>query len=190
MRVWERVFRRAGVPLVYSQGFNPQPKLQIAAGLPLGYCSTSEVLDVWLEHDLTEPDATLDLLQDMSPAGLIVDAISPVDLRSPALQALTRRANYQVTLAHDQADQPMLETRVDAMMAQTEIVHERRGKTHDLRPLIEAIEVIAGDPLTLRMILTLSPQLGTGRPDEVLEVLGFDPLAAHVTRTAIEFEPA
>lgn len=188
MRVWERVFRRANVPLVYSQGFNPRPKLQIAAGLPLGYCSTFEVLDVWLVGDLSEPDATLSLLQDMSPPGLIVEAIQPVDLRGPALQSLTRLASYQVILSGGQVDRPALEKRLKALLAQTEVMRERRGKTYNLRPLIKEIEVVSVDPLTLQMALALSQHQGTGRPDEVLEALGLDPLSAHVMRTMIEFD--
>lgn len=187
MRVWERVFRRAGTPLVYSQGFNPRPKLQIAAGLPLGYCSTCEVLDIWLVGDLPQPGATLSLLQAVSPPGLAVEAIHPVDLREPALQSLTRLAIYHVILGSGQVDRPVLEERVKAMLAETDIMRERRGKTYKLRPLIKEIEIESDDPLTLRMMLSLSQDKGTGRPDEVLEALGIDPLSAHVTRTAIEF---
>ncbi len=48
-RAWERALRRAGVGLVYSGGFNPRPKLQLAAALPLGHTAEAEWLDVWLE---------------------------------------------------------------------------------------------------------------------------------------------
>ncbi|MGF1504453.1 MAG: TIGR03936 family radical SAM-associated protein [Anaerolineae bacterium] len=46
-RIWERTLRRAGAPGVYSNGYNPRPKLQIAAALPLGYSSVCEIVDVW-----------------------------------------------------------------------------------------------------------------------------------------------
>ena len=49
-RIWERSLRRAGAPLVYSQGFNPRPKLHLAAALPLGHVGEAELLDVWLER--------------------------------------------------------------------------------------------------------------------------------------------
>jgi radical SAM-linked protein len=187
MRVWERVLRRAAMPLVYSQGFNPRPKLQIAAGLPLGYSSTCEVLDVWLEVELPELQAVLSLLQHMSPPGLIVRSIKSVDLRSPALQTLTRLASYQVILADSHVDRALLEGRLKAMLSQAEVVRERRGKTYNLRPLIDEIELMPGEPVTLRMVLALSSEHGTGRPDEVLYALGLDPLSARVTRMAIQF---
>ncbi|MDP3186130.1 MAG: TIGR03936 family radical SAM-associated protein, partial [Anaerolineales bacterium] len=44
-RIWERTARRAGLPLVYSQGFHPQPKIQIAAALPLGFSGRAELVD-------------------------------------------------------------------------------------------------------------------------------------------------
>ena len=53
-RAWERTFRRAGLPLAYSQGFNPHPRLNLASALPLGFTSEGEVIDVWLEQDLAD----------------------------------------------------------------------------------------------------------------------------------------
>jgi radical SAM-linked protein len=187
MRVWERVFRRARVPLVYSRGFNPRPKLQIAAGLPLGYSSTCEVLDIWLECDLPELAQALSRLQQMSPPGLSVQSLEPADVRGPALQTLTRWASYQVSL-DDRVNRTVLVERLQFFLSQKQDVRERRGKSYDLRPLVKAIDMAPGDPLTLRMVLALSQEQGTGRPDMVLEALGLDPLSAQVTRTAIEFE--
>jgi radical SAM-linked protein len=187
MRVWERAFRRACVPLVYSRGFNPRPKLQIAAGLPLGYSSTCEVLDIWLEHDLPQPAQALSRLQLLCPPGLSVQSLEPADIRGPALQTLTRLASYQVSL-DDTVNRTALVEHLQAFLSQKQIVRERRGKTYDLRPLVKAIDIVPEDPLTLRMVLALSQDQGTGRPDMILEALGLDPLSARVTRTAIEFE--
>ena len=47
-RLWERAMRRANLPLTYSQGFHPQPKISLAAALPLGFSSRGEVLDARL----------------------------------------------------------------------------------------------------------------------------------------------
>jgi radical SAM-linked protein len=48
-RAWERTFRRAALPLAYSQGYNPRPKMNLASALPLGFTSECEVIDVRLE---------------------------------------------------------------------------------------------------------------------------------------------
>ncbi len=47
--IWERLFRRAHLNLAYSHGFHPQPRIQQAAPLPLGFLSAYELLDFWLE---------------------------------------------------------------------------------------------------------------------------------------------
>ena len=47
-RAWERLLRRAGAQLVFSQGYNPRPKLQLAAPLALGITSQAEIIDFWL----------------------------------------------------------------------------------------------------------------------------------------------
>ena len=47
-RAWERMLRRAGFPLVFSQGYNPRPRLQLATPLPLGITSRFEIIDFWL----------------------------------------------------------------------------------------------------------------------------------------------
>jgi radical SAM-linked protein len=49
---WERTFRRSGLPLEYSQGFHPQPHLNLACALPVGFTSQCELLDAWLEQEL------------------------------------------------------------------------------------------------------------------------------------------
>ncbi len=51
-KAWERSCRRAGLPLAYSQGYNPQPKLNLASALPLGFTSQAELIDIWLEQVL------------------------------------------------------------------------------------------------------------------------------------------
>ncbi|MBN1426898.1 MAG: DUF2344 domain-containing protein [Anaerolineae bacterium] len=188
MRVWERVLRRAGIPLVYSQGFNPRPKIQIAAGLPLGYISTCEILDIWMENDPLEPGSMLSALRLAAPQGLTINTIHLVALSEPALQSLTASACYQVTAKNSAIEPGMLEKRVRELLSQEHVWRERRGKRYDLRSLIRQVEIMPGTPLMLQMTLELSPQRGTGRPDEVLDALEIDALSAVVTRTTITFE--
>ncbi len=183
-RTWERTLRRAGAPLVYSQGFNPRPQMQLAAALPLGFESACELLDIWLEGSVPEPGELLAALRRAAPEGLEVEGIWAVDLRGPALQTLTRSATYEVVPGEEIAYGELAE-RAAALLAQNEVRRERRGKTYDLRPLILATEALPGEPPRLRLELSLSADQGTGRPDEVLTVLGLDPLSARVTRTAI-----
>jgi radical SAM-linked protein len=90
-RTWERVFRRAELPLAYSQGFNPRPRFQIAAALPVGVTGQSELLDIWLTDCLPAEEA-LARLRPVLPAGLDVSAAQEVELQVPSLQSQMRSA--------------------------------------------------------------------------------------------------
>ncbi len=66
-RAWERTFRRAGLPLAYSEGFNPHPRLNLASALPLGFTGQGEVIDAWLEQDLPLPEIQAALQRALPP---------------------------------------------------------------------------------------------------------------------------
>lgn len=185
-RVWERVIRRAGLPLMYSQGFNPRPRIQLASGLPLGYASTCEVLDVWLEAEPPPPDVMVARLRAASPDGLDVQRIEAVNLGLPALQTLTRAATYQVLFAN-RVGSEALRKAVSDLLGQAEVWRVRREKRYDLRELIDSLEVTSTDPPELTMTLRMDAERGTGRADEVVEALGLDPHSTRITRTAIHF---
>src|SRR5215217_2612556 len=138
-RLWERAARRAELPLAYSQGFHPQPKMNIAAALPLGFSSRCEVLDMRLEREFPL-EGLRERLQETLPTGIQVSNIEAVDDKLPALQTLVASAEYQVSLT-ETADRSQLERRIDSVMAAESIIRERRGKTYDLRPLIEELNL-------------------------------------------------
>ena len=76
--LWERTVRRAGLPLAYTQGFHPGPKIQIAAALPLGFIGRAEIVDLWLD----EPEAAKEPLVDAKEP--LVDGKEPlVDAKEP-----------------------------------------------------------------------------------------------------------
>ena len=65
-KTWERTIRRARLPLAYSQGYHPQPRLNVASALPLGFTSECELLDLWLADEVPIGDAAkaLQILKD------------------------------------------------------------------------------------------------------------------------------
>ena len=176
MRAWERLLRRAHVPVAYSQGFNPRPRLNLAAALPLGYTSECEMIDAWLDEPL-RPDELLDRLKATTPPGLTVYAAHEVELKAKSPQSQLLSAEYRVRLASS----PDLAARVESLLAASTLPRERRGKSYDLRPLVEALEL---DDEGLWMRLSALPS-ATGRPDEVLLALELDPLALRIHRTKL-----
>jgi len=185
-QTWERLLRRATVPVAYTKGYNPQPRLNLAAALPLGFTSQCELVDILLEIDDEETvqlDQLLDQLRSAAPPGLTVHNAETVALKEKALQVHLTSIEYRVMIEAP----PDLADRVESLLAAETLERERRGKTYDLRPLVE--QVCLGDLADkIWMRLTARPG-GVGRPDEVLSALGLDPLAAHIHRTQMFFTP-
>ncbi len=181
-RAWERAFRRSRLPLAYSQGFHPQPRLNLAAALPLGFTSDCELLDAWLET-VQPVEQVLQALTLALPPGMVVRSLEQVDLRLPALQTQTQSAEYEVTLLDPL---PGLAQRLEALLAQSTLPRHRRDRDYDLRPLIEEIVLLAEDGPGPHLRMRLSVREGaTGRPEEVVDVLGASPTSARVRRTRI-----
>lgn len=181
--IWERTARRAELPLSYSQGFHPQPKLNLAAALPLGFSSRCEVLDMRLDRDLPL-EGLRERIQAAVPAGLQILEVQQVEDKLPPLQTLVESAEYEVQLK-EPLEPAALEARVGALLETSALPRERRGKAFDMRPLIEALEAQGGDRLYLRLAARPS---ATGRPEEVLEALGIPADTTRIERTRLIFK--
>lgn len=165
-KLWERAARRAELPLAYSQGFHPQPKMNIAAALPLGFSSRCEVLDMRLEHDI-QLDGLREKLQRTLPTGIQVTNVESIDERAPTLQTQVLSAEYEVSLPEAGFGEEV-ERKIESVLGSTSIIRTRREKEYDLRPLIETLELIDG-----KIFMKLAAREGaTGRPEEVLDALG------------------
>jgi len=186
-KLWERAARRAELPLAYSQGFHPQPKMNIAAALPLGFSSRCEVLDMKLERDIPL-DGLSDTLQATLPSGIRVLSITQVDDRAPALQTQVVSAEYEVHLT-EPVDGSEMKRKVDSVMESESIIRTRRGKEYDLRPLIESLTSVSSpEGRGEKIIMKLSAKEGaTGRPEEVLDVLGIAFEGTRIERTRLNF---
>ena len=188
-KIWERSLRRAGLPVAYSQGFHPQPRIQQACPLPLGFLSQAEIVDIWLDSEDLTPEQVCEHLCTAVPAGISIDQVESVpDLYQPALQSRTISSDYRVELL-DPVDRPDLTSRINALLDQPAVIRQRRGKEYDLRPLVLSLCLStdqAGEYPALQM--TLSAREGaTGRPEEVLDELGIPATAARVTRTGLTY---
>ena len=185
-KLWERAARRAGLPLSYSQGFHPQPKISLAAALPLGFSSRAEIIDLRLHEDVALDDISARLKESL-PTGIQVLKVESVDERAPALQTQILSATYEVRLT-EPVNGSELTRKVQEIMTAESLPRERRGKPYDLRPLIEMLSVIteANGEVWLRM--TLATREGaTGRPEETLDALGIAADTTRVERTRLIF---
>ncbi len=182
-KVWERYLRRAHIPVAYSQGFHPQPKIQQAAPLPLGFLSQNDLIDVWVEPDTWTENVFLTHLQATQQPGIQILSVSSVPLNSPSLPTLIQSSLYRVILL-DPVNLSELNYRLSLLVARDSIIRSRRNKTYDLRPLIEKIELIPLQEDCVAFEMQLSAREGaTGRPEEIISEMGIDPYAARYIRT-------
>jgi radical SAM-linked protein len=183
----ERAARRAALPLAYSQGFHPTPKIQLASALPLGFSSRAEVMDMWLTDDRDLAQLRNDL-QAALPRDIQLLDLQQVDDRAPALQTRLVAAEYEVTVPEEYASN--LTSRLAALSEAESLPRERRGKAYDLRPLIESLEAAPADGSgRMRMTMRLAAREGaTGRPEEVLSALEIPPESVRVERTRLIFQ--
>ncbi len=174
LRAWERLLRRAALPMAYSHGFNPRPRMVFAAPLPVGFTSAQEVVDVFLETRVDVQDAARRLAEQM-PWGIRLQRVEEVALDLPPLPNEVVAIEYAVTVRPAGARDEM-RARIDELL-RSEHWPMKRGAQHksreyDLRTLIRSLVVQEEDD---RMILTmqlLAGQQGTGRPDQVVEAIG------------------
>lgn len=186
-RALERALNRARIPVSYTQGYNPRPRMQFASALPLGFTSEGELADIWLEEAMAPAEACAQMMTRMAP-GIEVHEVWEVPLSAPAMQASTLETAYVAVLV-DQIEREPLQKRVDELLAAETEMRERRGKRYDLRPLLLSLTLTEGEEDTLRLHMRLMLQPGkTGRPDEVLNALGLDPLGVRMHRLAIVLE--
>jgi radical SAM-linked protein len=156
--------------------------MNLASALPLGFSSRCEMLDMRLERDIPL-DGLNDTLNATMPTGIRILDIAQVDDRAPALQTQVVSAEYEVTLT-EPVDGSELTRRVASVMDSESIPRTRRGKEYDLRPLIEELSLQADN--TIFMKLT-AKEGATGRPEEVLDVLGIAFEETRIERTKLNF---
>ncbi len=186
-RAWERATRRAGIPLAYSAGFNPRPRIQVAAALPVGFAARQELLDLWLAEP-RDPQAVHAALAQNLPPGLTVLQVEEADPTAPPLQTRLWAAKYAVLV---ETAEPAAEVsrRVEALLAAPSLPRERRGRPYDLRPLVERLRVEEERPGEVILGMTLAAREGaTGRPEEVLDALRLAKGFFRITRQQIVLE--
>lgn len=172
-KIWERVLRRARLPILYTQGFNTRPRLQLAMPLPLGITSECEILDIALREaiDLHTEELAHRLLQ-VAPAGLSIHRIQDIDLRESTMQSRIVSAEYRVSFL-DAVDAAFLVQRIDGILERETIVVERIRKRKrsvmDLRPLIIDLHVDPNSDLIAHLSVG---DRGNLRPDQLIEQMG------------------
>lgn len=187
LRLFERAAVRGGLPLKYSMGFNPNPRLSMPLPRTVGMAGRQE----WLLVQLTEPLEPADLCRRLA-AALPREIRVRQCWRCPGNESWqAHEAVYDVPLGGaaiaDLPDRIQRLLAADSAVLHRDMGPAKRGKSVDARPFIAALEV-SGGRLQMRLGFV---QGATVRPSEVLELLGLpaQPYASRVTRTSIAWGP-
>src|SRR5690606_20245669 len=134
-RVWERAIRRAHLPIAYSEGFNPRPKLHFGLALSVGHESIDEYLDIDL-RERVDVAASAKGLASCLPVGIDVVEVAELASGGTSLQESVDVVVWRFVVPHGAADG--LAERVAAML-QTDtlpidVVRKAKPQTIDLRP--------------------------------------------------------
>lgn len=187
-KTWERLLRRADLPIQYSQGFNTRPRIALASALPLGITSECELLDVLLRQRV-DPSAAVERLTAVSPQGLVIYTAREVVLNAPSLQPLVRSAEYLIRFL-DEVDVDALRARVAALLAAETMMlsseHKGKTRTKDMRPLIYALAVEDNGQLLAHIA---AGERGNLRTEDLLAELAPEDAAYTVHRVRLHLEP-
>ncbi len=127
LRLFKRAFKKAGIRLAYSQGFNPHPKMGFAQPLSLGYSSICE----YLEFETAESyDTTIlrSLLEDQMPDGIVLHDCEKITDQKKSLAARTYAAEYIVGIPMDKSPEKSAQEIIDEFLAQDEIMVPKKQK--------------------------------------------------------------
>lgn len=176
MRALERGMRRARLPLAYTEGFNPRPRVSYASALSVGHTSEAELMALNLREPM-DPTEARQAFNASLPEGLeIVQAwITPPHKPKTSLGEVDT-AEYSVRIAGPLQELNLPQAAAE-LMAQKELritrVRDKSAKDLDLRPLVGEVKVERAEAGAAELHLRLrTGSSGGARPEEVLAVLG------------------
>lgn len=204
-RIWERALRRVSVPLAYTAGFSPRPKIAFGLALPTGHESTAEFVDLDLDDARINErtagsfavSALPTALSAALPTGFDVTAAALIEDREQSLQHQVTSCRWEIEAVG--ATPAELEELIGAALAAETLVitRTRKGRevTDDIRPSINHLAPLPADaaqiePTTIgtalleaELFTTLPGQPRSVRPTELLRGLSTDLELGLVRRT-------
>lgn len=182
-RVWERSLRRSRVPVAYSEGFSPRPRLHFGLALATGHESCGEYLDVDLPPGTeTDLDDLVIRIAPTLPEGLVVQAAVPVAAGSTSLQEAVVACTWLVEIPG--LGEGAVRDRIEAILAEPEVhvARTRKGRevVDDIRPALGTVRVADHDELpgaarwpttSILVRADLSTQPRACRPSELLAAI-------------------
>ncbi len=182
IRLWERMARRAALPLSMSQGFHRRPRMAFPSALALGIIGLDEVAELELSEELDEDVLLGRLIADEQP-GLSFASVRKLAENCP--KAVLERSDYVVSVP-ESADLLAARAAIERLRTEKVVSFSRKKKTisTDVGTEIPTLDV---DGTGLRFTLVARDQASI-RPDDLLVLLGLSDWPTHgatITRTRV-----
>ena len=185
-RFFQRAVNRTGLPIAYTQGFNPHPVMSFGSALALGWTSEYGILDVKLSAPMGRK-RTEDAVRAALPEDLPVLEVRMVDDKHPAPMALVKMSDYRVNLEGDNAAAVIAQ--IPAFLAREAVPAVKKTKSGekeiDARPMVIGMEPLA-DGFRARLMLTERESI---KPDLLVALLagmaGVEPPECRIHRTML-----
>jgi len=187
MRLWERALRRARIKLAYSEGFNPRPRVSLAAPLAVGITSEAELMDIFVNGTISPHWFTSSVSRQLPP-GIEISTVYQIAGNLPSLQSQVRFAEYTV-LVNKELGQDEMKTAISGLLSLEKLpwshLRDTGKRSYDLRALIDNIQLVDSDDNCYTVSMRLRcDNSGSGRPEQVTLALGLTdyPVSVHRTR--------
>ncbi len=191
IRLWERALRRAQIPVAYSEGFNPHPRISLAAPLAVGVTSETELMDVFITK-LVSPHWFTSMASRQLPPGIEILGVYQMAPTMPSLQSQVRQVEYVIEVETEKEEKD-IELAISSLLSAERLpwhhLRDTGQRSYDLRALIDDLWLIDWHHAycTIGMRLRCDSS-GSGRPEQVASALGFAhyPQSIHRTRLILE----
>jgi radical SAM-linked protein len=172
LRAFSRALRRANIPVVFSQGFNPHPSISFGLPLSVGVTSECEYVDIDIEDSMSL-EGFLESINKGLSAGLKVIDAEETDLKSNIMASITS-AKYRVNIyGHDIN---ILKDKLNDVLTQDTIMVEKETKKGinevDIKPAIRDIKIKKADENSAELFMNLDAGSNSNlKPEMVVKAL-------------------
>ncbi len=192
-RLFQRAFRRANMPVEYSQGFNPHPRMSFALAMSVGLTSDGEYGEVIVSEDI-DVETFISRMNKVLPNGLEIVSAKICGEGVGSLSAALSKSVYQIRIkVKPETDLAALAEAIQSYLALPQILIQKRNKKgkyveKDIRPFIESIAVFADpekDKVNVEMTLIYIEQQCV-KPEQILESINNQNSAVFLIDPTIE----
>ena len=177
LRLFQRAFKRAGIKLSYSKGYNPHAKVGFALPLSLGFESSGEYMEIETELDYKE-DEIKDGLNAIMPDGIEITACGRLaETSKTAVAAVLDFASYKIFFSGVADDAQKLESAVKPFMKQESIItvkfskKKKKNIESDIRPHIRSVTTVKTGGGLLFSVMLATGSRGNLNPEVLIDEL-------------------